>query len=74
MLTLAMIATTAALVLGSLYVLAVRVRDACALHDLAVECQTMRLNHARRLAMLRGKKQDDPDADLPDVEILGEAA
>jgi|GEM_PF-4197854 len=62
-LTLAMIGAAAALALGVLYVLAIKVRDECELHDLIVEAHTLRLRQVRRLAMLT---DDEP----MDVEIV----
>ena len=52
MLTLGMIGSGAALAIGTLYVLAVRVRDETALHDLVVRSHHLRLEQARKLAML----------------------
>ncbi len=70
MLTLSMIGTSAALALGALYVIAARVRDECALHDLAHQCQTMRLDHMRRLKQLGGGSID-VYGDEDDIEIVG---
>ena len=64
---------------GTLYVLAVRVRDECDLHDVTVHAQELRLKQIRRQLML----DDDSDvvvadadqaAGSPDVAVVAEAA
>jgi hypothetical protein len=70
-LNIAAISTGAALTIGTLYVLAVRVRDECELHDLIVEAHTLRLKQARRLSMLC---DDEGDVEIVDVEPAGEIA
>jgi len=58
------------LAVGSLYVLAVRVRDECDLHDVVVRAQELRLKQVRRQLLL------DEDSDVimggasRDVEIV----
>lgn len=64
LLTAGMIASAVALVLGTLYVVAVRVRDACDIHDLAHECQTLKIAHMKRLKILAGDYGEDGEGDV----------
>ena len=64
LLTVGMIATSAALILGTLFVVAVRVRDECDIHDLAHECQTLQLAHLKRINALTGMYSEDGEGDV----------
>jgi hypothetical protein len=68
-LNIAMISAGAALAVGVLYVLAVRVRDECELHDLVVEAHTLRLKQVRRMAMLG---DDEADVEIIEAEPVGQ--
>jgi hypothetical protein len=68
-LILAMVGAGAALALGVLFVLAVKVRDECDLHDLIVEAHKLRLKQARRIAML---SDDEPDIEIIEPEPAGQ--
>lgn len=68
---LGMIAVSALLAIGSLYVLATRFRDERSLHDLAVDCHTLRLDYARRINRMSGRLPEEPHEE---IEVVEEAA
>jgi len=67
------------LAVGTLYVLSVRVRDECDLHDVTVRAQELRLKQIRRQLMLDDDSDvvvagADPAAGSPDIEVVADAA
>ena len=68
-----LIAATALMTLGVLYILALRVRNECELHDLTVSAHALRQEQARRLELL-GHSGGDTDSSVWDVDIVRDAA
>lgn len=56
-------------VLGILRILASRLSNACEFHDLKVECERLRAEYARRIALLRHESVDEDE-----VQVVGQVA